>query len=240
VIELSKLTFGSMRMNERAVDDSAWVRLLAESMELGVTTFHASNEYASHEHFCAVFAQLERRIAKVIVKLAEPHFGDGAFDRARWRDKLDAYLRELGIERLDVVQWMWRGDLKDEPGRLAGFARDRAAILDAFAESKREGKLGAVAPFPYTAGFCDDIIAGGFDGIAVYLNPIERDLVPQIERAADAGMATIAIRPLCAGKALASTTPAECVRMVLGQRGVATAVVTYSSLEHLYGLTSSR
>jgi aryl-alcohol dehydrogenase-like predicted oxidoreductase len=140
---------------------------------------------------------------------------------------------------------MWRGDLEDEPGRLSGFTRDRAAILDAFAESRREGKIAAVAPFPYTAGFCDEIIAGGFDGITVYLNPLERELVPQIERAADAGMATIAIRPLCAGKALASATPAECVRTVLAQRGVATAVVTYSSLEHLtelssYGPASSR
>jgi aryl-alcohol dehydrogenase-like predicted oxidoreductase len=222
-----------MRMAERPLDNVAWVNLLAASMDLGVTTFHASNEYASHARFCDVFARLDCKRAKLIVKLAEPHFGDSSFDRARWRAKLDTYLRELGVDQIDVVQWMWRGDLKDESGRLAGFARDRDDILDAFAESSHEGKLGAVAPFPYTAGFCDAVIAGGFDGIAVYLNPLELDMVPQIERAADARMSTIAIRPLAAGKALGSTSPADCIRLVLGHRGVATAVVSYSSLDHL-------
>lgn len=232
-MNLSKLTFGSMRLDERPLDDAAWIRLLQASHELGVTALHSSTEYGSFARFCGIARALGRPVHHV-VKLAEPHFGDAGFDRARLVAKVDAYLDALGAERLEVVQWMWRGDLKDEPGRLAGFARAAPELAEAFAALRAAGKLGAVATFPYTAGFCDAVIDARFgDAIAVYLNPLERELVPQIERAADAGMATVAIRPLAAGKAVAEVSPGDCLRGVLGQRGVATAVVTYSSLEHL-------
>lgn len=230
-----------MRMHERSLDDAAWVSLLAASLDAGVTTMHSSIEYESHERFCGVVRALgaDRRVHH-IVKLAEPHFGDEAFDRARLVAKIDAYLRQLGADTLDAVQWMWRGDLKDEPRRLQRFGAQLDAIIDAFADLKRAGKVQAVTPFPYTAGFCDALIAhGGFDGIAVYLNSQERDMVPQIERAADVGMRTIAIRPLAAGKALTSATPAQCIRDVLAQRGVACAVVTYSSVQHLRELVAA-
>jgi aryl-alcohol dehydrogenase-like predicted oxidoreductase len=238
-VSLSPLAFGSMRMTERSLDDAAWDHLLRHSQELGVTTFHASSEYESHARFCTVFGRLDRRGAQVIVKLAEPHFGDVAFDEARFTAKLDAYLRELAVDRIDVVQWMWRGDLKDEPERLLGFARQQGDIRAAFERARRSGKLGAVAPFPYTAGFCDASIDAGVDGITVYLNPVERDMVPQIARAHASGIGTVAIRPLSAGKALAAAGPAECIRSVLAEPGVATAVVTYSSPQHLRELVDA-
>jgi hypothetical protein len=159
------------------------------------------------------------------------------------------------------VQWMWRGDLKDEPGRLAGFARARGTIRAAFDALRGKGKLGAVAPFPYTAAFADAVIGDGAaqgddaplcEGLAVYLNAAERELLPQIRAAARAGMGTVAIRPLAAGKAVAVAaappaaagadadvagapprTAAACVREVLAEPGVATAVVTFSSRAHL-------
>jgi aryl-alcohol dehydrogenase-like predicted oxidoreductase len=179
------------------------------------------------------------------VKLADPHFGEAGFEARRFEARLDAYLAQLGVERIDVVQWMWRGDLKDEPGRLAGFARERGAIRAAFEDLRARGKLGAVAPFPYTAAFADGVIGdeGGegeagplCGGIAVYLNPLEQELLPQVRAAARAGMATVAIRPLAAGRALERIPAAACVYGVLAEPGVATAVVTYSSLAHLDAL----
>jgi aryl-alcohol dehydrogenase-like predicted oxidoreductase len=236
-VALSPLAFGSMRLNERALDDAAWERLLRGSIERGITTFHASTEYETHARFCGLLRRVDRTGLQVIVKLAEPHFGDAAFEAARFRRKIEDYRTDLGVDCVDVVQWMWRGDLKDEAGRLAGFARQRDEISDAFAALRGEGMLGAVAPFPYSVGFADAVIeAAVSEGITVYLNPVEREMVPQIERAARAGMGTIAIRPLAAGKALATASPVECVREVLAQGGVATAVVSYSSSEHLDAL----
>jgi hypothetical protein len=80
------------------------------------------------------------------------------------------------------------------------------------------------------------------EGLAVYLNPVEHEMLPQIRAAAGAGMGTIAIRPLAAGRALAGGAPpggpaaagaSACVREVLAEPGVATAVVTFSSRAHL-------
>ena len=50
------------------------------SHELGLTTLHSSTEYATFDRFCRLVGELARPIQH-IVKLAEPHFGDAAFDR---------------------------------------------------------------------------------------------------------------------------------------------------------------
>ncbi len=239
-VPVSPLAFGSMRIHERALDDAAWEALLREAIERGVTTLHSSSEYESYPRFCGLVARLSGLPVTHVVKLADPHFGEAGFDAARLEARVDAYLAELGTDRLDVVQWMWRGDLKDEPGRLAAFARELPAIRDAFDVLRARGKLGAVAPFPYTAAFADLVIGGDpggggplCEGLAVYLNPVEQELLPQIRAAARAGMGIVAIRPLAAGRALAGTEPAACVREVLAEPGVATAVVTFSSRAHL-------
>jgi len=250
-VRVSPLAFGSMRIHERAQDDAAWEALLREAIERGVTTLHSSSEYESFPRFCGLLPRLRGLAVQHIVKLADPHFGEAGFDAARLEARVDAYLGQLGAERLDVVQWMWRGDLTDEPGRLAAFARELPAIRAAFAALRGKGKLGAVAPFPYTAAFADLVIAGGAgggdraplcEGLAVYLNPVERELLPQIRAAARAGMGIVAIRPLAAGRALEAgatigatvgSTAAACVREVLAEPGVATAVVTFSSRAHL-------
>lgn len=240
-VQLSPICFGTMRLHERAYDDDHWTSLFAASLDLGITTFHSSSEYESYAQFRALLGRMDRTNLQHVVKLGEPHFGEFTFSRDRLRAKVEAYLTELRTERLDVIQWMWRGDLKDEAGRLAGFDRDYDELLRAFDELRTAGKIGAVAPFPYTGGFADAFIArGGFEGLSVYLNPLEREMVPQIERAADAGMGTIAIRPLAAGKALGPTDPGVCLRDVVAQRGVTSAVVGYSSREHLAGLVRAQ
>ncbi len=235
-VRTSPLAFGSMRIHERALDDAAWEALLRAAIERGVTTLHSSSEYDSYPRFCGLVARLRGLPVQHVVKLADPHFGEAGFDARRFEARLDAYLAQLGAERIDVVQWMWRGDLQDEPGRLAGFERERGAIRAAFDALRAKGKLGAVAPFPYTAAFADRVMGPGeplCEGLAVYLSPVERELLPQVRAAAAAGMGIVAIRPLAAGKALAGTPAAACVREVLAEPGVSTAVVTFSSHAHL-------
>lgn len=241
---VSPLAFGSMRMNERALPEAAWEALLRASIERGVTTLHSSSEYESHPRFRGLVARLRGLPIQHVVKIADPHFGEAGFDARRFEERLDTYLAQLGADRIDVVQWMWRGDIRNEPARLAGFAREREAIRAAFDALRARGKLGAVVTFPYTAAFADRALdparvvgaAGGGplgDGLAVYLNPLERELLPQVRAAARAGLGSVAIRPLAAGRALAGARAAACVHEVLAEPGVATAVVTYSSPAHL-------
>jgi len=73
-----------------------------------------------------------------------------------------------------------------------------------------------------------------FSSLAVYLNPIEHEMLGPVERAATMGNGVVAIRPLAAGKATAAGIDARtCLRDVLCRPSVCTAVVTYSSVEHM-------
>jgi aryl-alcohol dehydrogenase-like predicted oxidoreductase len=208
---------------------------------MGVTTLHSSTEYESYARFCGVLRRFDHKPdLQHIVKLAEPHFGDSRFDESRLRAKVDRYLADLGAEALGVVLWMWRGNLQDEASRLAGFRAQLPEIRAAFETLRAAGKVRAFAPFPYTSGFADEVIASGAcEGLTVYLNPLEQDMIPQIARAARAGMGAVAIRPFAAGKALGTVTPRACLQSVLRHPGVATAVVSYSTPEHLSELVAA-
>lgn len=236
-VELSPIACGTMRLNEGGLDEHACFLLVQESLSRGITTFHSSNEYESFPRFCRLVSRLGPPGSQMqhVVKLAEPHFGDVSFDQDRLRAKVDAYLTELGTSRIDVVQWMWRGELKDEEGRLAGFKRQRDSIQAAFNSLRTQGKIGAVVTFPYTLGFADAVLSTQFgDGLAVYLNPLEKEMLPHLRRAFELGAGAVAIRPLAAGKAAsAGVDAATCLREVLATPGVKTAVVSYSTVKHL-------
>ena len=238
-VQLSELTFGSMRMSERPSDAGHWRDLLVESIDAGITTCHSSDEYESFSLFCSVLDQLRRdgmaSRLQHIVKLAEPHFGKNDFDEKRLRQRVEGYLTWLGVARLDVVQWMWRGDLTREQDRLSGFTAQRDSIREAFALLRREGKVGAVLPFPYTLAFAEKVRSEeSFDGLTVYLNPLEVDHVPFL-----GWKATVALRPLAAGRVLeAGYKPATAIAWALAHPGVSTTVVSYSSAAHLRELWS--
>lgn len=232
----SRLIFGSMRLHERGLSHAQLLSLLNETLDAGVSMIHSSSEYESYPLYRELLGALGRPVEHM-VKLAEPHFGDSGFDAQRLVTKVERYLTELRCDRLDVVQWMWRGDLKQESARLAGLREAHAALMDAFRELREQGKIGQVSVFPYSAEFadiCTDL--GGFDSLCVYLNPVEQEMLPQIARAGAAGISTIAIRPLAAGKALGGASPRECVRFVLDTPHVSHAVVTFSSAAHLLDL----
>ena len=102
-VELSPLTFGTMRLDERQMGDAACELLIRESLARGITTFHSSSEYPPFGRFCGLVRHLgaERRKMQHIVKLAEPHFGDASFEEGRLRVKVDAYLADLAAEEHD-------------------------------------------------------------------------------------------------------------------------------------------
>ncbi len=243
-IYLSAITFGSMRMHERAVDDIHWRELLIASIESGISTCHSSSEYESFPLFCRVLERLRTagraKELQHIVKLAEPHFGEFAFEPKRLEQRVDGYLSALGLERLDVVQWMWRGDLKREQARIAGFEDYLGAIAAAFDDLAHRGKIGAVIPFPYTRTFGDLALAQSWcAGLALYLNPLELESLDLVTLAAASNRSVVALRPLAAGRVLeAGHAVADALRWTLTQPSVVTGVVSYSSMEHLAGLTA--
>lgn len=223
-----------MRLHERGLSSAQAADLMKASHERGVTMFHSSSEYESYPLYLDALKRMTGTRPAHMVKLADPHFGEASFDSGRFEQRIDEYLSQLGAETLDVVQWMWRGDLKQEAQRLDGLRAQRDEMLACFGRLKQAGKIRRLALFPYSTGFASLALElTCVDALVVYLNPLELEMVPNIQQAASAGVDTIAIRPLSAGKALEAGSVEACVRFVLEHPGVSGAVVTYSTLAHL-------
>lgn len=235
-LPVSRITLGTMRL-----PDADPVALLEQAFARGITSFHCSAEYASFATFAQAWqrAGLGRRGATLIAKVAAPHYGDDSFDPATLCAKVDATLQALAVERIDVLQWLLRYDLRQEDARLAILAQAADALTEVVATLKRAGKIGAFVGFPYTIRVADGLIAADYcDGLALYVNPLEREMDDVVARCGAAGKPVVAIRPFAAGRVFTETsaTAADALDHVFAYAPVATAVVSASSATHLDAL----
>jgi hypothetical protein len=234
----SKIVLGTMRMDPRRHPLSHWVELVLRASEVGVVRMHCSDEYESFPFLLDVLraarAMYSRFEPEFVVKLAEPHFGFEGFDSARFRSRLDNYRDLLRVDRLDGVQWMWRGDLKDETGRLAGFTQSHDIIDSAFVGVKASGAVRRILCFPYTTGFAEAaLLHPQVDGIAVYRNPLEMEYEPLVVKSQHLGKEVLVIRPFKAGEALGPGGADELIMFSARDPAVAGIIVSCSSVEHL-------
>jgi aryl-alcohol dehydrogenase-like predicted oxidoreductase len=235
-LRLSPLTFGSMGL-KRAGDVQAASRLLSRALDRGVTTFHVSQEYESWPLFVEAWTALGvKEHVNFIAKVASPHFGETAFSPTVFQNKIETYCRALRIPRLDVVQWLLRLDLKQEERRLEAFERDGSTVGETVVALKDSGEIGCLVSFPYTRGIAQQALAAPWcSGLALYLNPLELEMVDLLDQAADAGKAVIAIRPFGAGRVLNETgwTAEQAISFALAHPAVTTVVAGLSSTDRL-------
>jgi len=238
-VSLSRICLGTMRLgNAGGVEQAA--ALLSAACDIGITAFHCSSEYETYPLFCAAWqAAGLGGSARVIAKVAAPHYGEDSFSPRAFRAKIDDYLSALSIPRLDVVQWLLRYDLKRDEERVRIMREAAGEIAETVAALRKEGKIGALVGFPYSAAVAEGLIAADYcDGLALYINPLEHELDPFIARSGSAGKAVVAIRPYAAGRLFTETrsTASEALTYVLSHPEVVAAVVSASSREHLDAL----
>lgn len=243
-LSVSRITLGTMRLaGTGGAGETA--QLLAQACDIGVRSFHCSAEYESYPLFVAAWARsgAGARAATLVAKLASPHFGEDRFSAAQVRDKIERYLRDLRVERIDTVQWLLRHDLANESVRLRILHEAADELADLTAALKREGKIGAFVGFPYTRPIADALVTAEWcDGLAVYVNPLEREMDSVVEACAvandGAGKAVLAIRPFAAGRVFTETAlDADAALMhAFGFPAVASVVVSVSGARHLAAL----
>jgi hypothetical protein len=215
-----------------------WTELVLHARSLGVARLHCSDEYESFHFFLRVLAAVRRSRPGIsfefVVKLAEPHFSDGDFHAGRLQARIDAYRAALCVDRLDCVQWMWRGDLNHEDGRLRGFsaAADRLAV--AMSRAKDAGAVRAFHCFPYTLEFAAAALEHPLiDGLAIYRNPLEMEYEPLVSRTGQLGKSLLVIRPFKAGHALDRGRVSDLIGFSARLSAVNGVVVSCSSKDHL-------
>ncbi|MEX2443014.1 MAG: aldo/keto reductase [Alkalispirochaeta sp.] len=212
-LRLSEICFGTWRYASpegiRDEQSESGGRALRNGLDAGINCIHSSHEYGTRWLTGEVLKEYPRRSeVHHIIKVNEPDFGEERFDRGRFRRQIENALQELHSEQISIVQHLQRGSAKkatvysaqDDAIRIREFDRDKDELREETEKLKQEGKIAALASFPYTVGFAERAIGSGvYDGVVTYFNILETewlDLFPMIEAR---GMGVVGIRPLCAG-----------------------------------------
>jgi aryl-alcohol dehydrogenase-like predicted oxidoreductase len=249
----SVLVFGSMRLASERLTLTEAESLLGFLVDAGVDTFHSSHEYDTHPFFCEVLKRIGPLAPLHVVKLGEPHFDERQFRRERFIALVEQELQALGTERIAIVQWLLRAKPNTDEIRLPLLHECIADVEDTFARLRDQGKVGALAVFPYTPAVAEFCLARpSCAGLVSYLNLAEREMLPYLTGMQMRGQAMLAIRPLAAGTLLDAAChegrnfadlctqnciPAEsrlqfALRWPLAQPAVSGVVLSTSSLGH--------
>ena len=203
-IKLSPITFGSMRLDPNRIELEAAVELLTYLYDRGVNTFHSSHEYETDPFFCQVMQQFRAHHpgAEIvhIAKIGVPHFGETEFNSAKLVTLIENRLQQLDTERIDLVQWLVRQQPNDDQHRLPILAACQEELRETWAQLQKQGKVGALASFPYSVPFAEAVLQfPTCGGLVTYLNLLELEMTPFLEQMEQNGQGYIAIRPLGGG-----------------------------------------
>jgi aryl-alcohol dehydrogenase-like predicted oxidoreductase len=238
-----QITLGTMRLHEKFASAADCADFLGECSDAGIGALHSSKEYESFPFLQDALARLRVSRPDIAfrhaVKLGEPSFDDDDFSPARLTAKIDTYRRDLGVDTLDSVQWMWRRDLNDAAQRLEAFASAGDMLGNALDAEKARAAVGEFGCFPYDPKFAQRAIESGhFDSLYVYYNVVEQEYDETISSAHNHRMKVHAIRPLAAGRSIVETGlgARALICEILAEGRFATVVVSLSSRAQLEAL----
>ncbi len=209
---VSELCFGTMRYARKdGVEDSQSVAgtvALENAIEQGVNFIHSSYEYETRWLTGRVLkAHPKRADLHHIIKVNVPDWEEPRFSRDSFRRQVETALRELGTERIAVVQHLQRGvsrkELMTEHGdeyRLAQFDEVSSELAEISGQLRSEGKIGTVMSFPYTVEYARIAVdAEVYSGLVAYFNFLETEMAQFFPRLREQKKDFIAIRPLAGG-----------------------------------------
>lgn len=196
-------------------------RTVARAIELGINYFDTAPLYGDGQSEVNIGAVLRELRSEVLlgtkVRLSPAELGR---IEAAIVESVEASLRRLGRERVDLIQLHNAFAAQPQPDAAVMTGNDLEAVLRAFQSLEREGKVRfwGITGLGETASLHQVVTAGGFHTIqAPYnlLNPTAgmpappgfpfQDYRQTIDRAAETGIGVIAIRVL-AGGALSGST----------------------------------
>lgn len=203
-INLSSVTFGSMRLDPKRIEFEKAVELIAYLYESGVNTFHSSHEYESDRFFCRVIQQFLAHHPQAeivhIAKIGVPHFDETKFNGDRLIALVEDRLQQLNTERIDLIQWLVRHQPNEDHYRLPILVECQQELEQTWLKLQKEGKVGVIASFPYSIPFADAVLKfSTCKGLVTYLNLLELEMTPFLEQMENTGQGYVAIRPLCGG-----------------------------------------
>jgi hypothetical protein len=232
-----------MRLSSNRYTVEQWAQFFVDAYDLGIRSVHVSDEYESWPLFLQSLTaarKISNDIAfRFIAKLGEPHFDQPAFDAKRLEQHVERYCIQLGIDRLDDIQWMWRADLGNDTNRCADFVKQADSIRTSIERLKRNGKIDRFLCFPYSTNFASHSLDFDFiDGLTVYRNAQEKDYEMHLDQCQMKSKMAHIIRPFFAGATLASDalTPKQQLIQALDHPAIETSILSTGNIAHLHDL----
>ncbi len=192
-----------MRMEDHHYDLNEWCNFFSMLYDRGISQLHTSYEYQSYSLVCAILEKWhtsnKNKRFKISVKLPNPHFDEEYFLRVKFQKKIDNYLKDLNINFIENVQWMWRSNTQETIEQNKKYLESKNEILESVSENKKNGKLSSFLCFPYTNSF-GEFTLKDFDGVVVYFNFLEQDSLNLMKKAASMNKKILTIRPFAGGR----------------------------------------
>ncbi|MFC8720547.1 aldo/keto reductase [Kitasatospora sp. NPDC057198] len=196
---LSRIGFGTMRLP--LAEPAAARKVLRRAVESGVDHFDTASFYFAGDR--AANALLREALhpypeqVSIAVKVGPQRTPDGAFSApataAELRGAVERNLRELGVERLDLV-YLRIGAMAPDPGESLA---ERFAVL---AELRRAGLVGALGVSNVTAGQLAEARAvAPVAAVQNHFNLARRTDQPLLAQCRALGIAYVPFPPLAGG-----------------------------------------
>lgn len=225
-----------MRFFDKSLTEDQVIRLIESSFDIGITTHHSSFEYNSYELYTSALKKTScKSNVKHIVKLSSPHFEDDMFSSEILTQRVENQLSALGIEQIDVLQWLVRSKPINDHDRLETLENQKSEIKACLSKLKQEGKVKSIFSFPYSTVFAKEVLKlEEIDGIISYLNREETEYSSYAKE-----RPFIAIRPFFAGKLISVDGNVsqkkihECLDFVVSHDAVLTQIVGINSENQL-------
>jgi len=246
---LSPIIIGTMGFHDKGLSTFQVLDLVQNAIELGVDTFHVSHEYTSYKLMCSVLNNLTNSTKyrfKSIAKISAPHFDEINFSKRVFEKKIDSYLKETSLEKINLVQWMWRQNPLDDESRIQKTQNQANEVIESFRSLQKSGKVEDFACFPYSSAYMESVRQLGISSCQInYLNFWESALVD-----GGVGINSIAIRPFGAGKISSlnadyleklniitdldlDNLAAHCIRFPLSHPNISSVIVGINSKKNL-------
>jgi len=240
-VDLPVVSFGGMRIGHLADDQETLNRIVARAIEVGICFFETCRAYGTSEE--QIGRALEETGLRDKAILSTKSNETYAKDAAGVRGLVEEQLTRLRTDHLEFYQ-MWNIGSQE---RFEAVMK-RRANYDTVCTLRDEGVIDHIGITVHAPN--ENVIkwieTGAFESVTVYYNPIQRDVEPVIQRAAELGMGVMVMGPLNGGllgdpsanfdflhRGGATTNAQGALRWILGHPAVTCVLSGISRLEEV-------
>lgn len=229
-----------MRMAEKKKPISYWIKFIKFLVENGITKIHVSKEYSSYKTIIKIFSSSEfqsiKKKIEVILKCSSPSFNEKKFNKLKLYNQIYEIKKDLGIDKFFAIQWLWRGNLKNDKQRILDLKNSQKEV-NQFIKNTKNKLSKYFFSFPYSESFLKFTKKKiKIDGFTLYLNLEEEKYYKYIKYD---HFKYITIRPFIkTNKSIRELNLKKILRLHFKNKNIIGTMISLSKKEEIYKIKS--